>query len=61
MAGDWSDSQRGQRGYEGHLNFDVVTFPRLLQDAGYHTSIAGKWLIIHFTQARRQSVSEMIP
>ena len=31
------------RGYEGHLNFDVVSFPKLLQDGGYHTSISGKW------------------
>lgn len=43
MEGDWAENQIGVRGYEGHLNFDVVTFPRLLQDAGYHTSIAGKW------------------
>ena len=43
MDGDWSDNQLGLRGYEGYLNFDVVTFPKLLQDAGYHTSIAGKW------------------
>ena len=43
MDGDWSENQLGLRGYEGYLNFDVVTFPKLLQDAGYHTSIAGKW------------------
>ena len=43
MEGDWAENQKGVRGYEGHLNYDVVTFPRLLQDAGYHTSIAGKW------------------
>ncbi len=43
MIGDWSDNQLGLRGYEGYLNFDVVTFPKLLQDAGYHTSMAGKW------------------
>lgn len=43
MNDDWSDNQLGLRGYEGYLNFDVVTFPKLLQDAGYHTSIAGKW------------------
>ena len=43
MMDDWSDNQLGLRGYEGYLNFDVVTFPKLLQDAGYHTSIAGKW------------------
>ncbi|MFY0652774.1 MAG: arylsulfatase [Cyclobacteriaceae bacterium] len=43
MEGDWAENQRGVRGYEGHLNFDVVTFPKLLQANGYHTSIAGKW------------------
>jgi len=43
MEGDWAENQKGVRGYEGHLNFDVVTFPRLLQANGYHTSIAGKW------------------
>lgn len=43
MEGDWAANQRGVRGYEGHLNFDVVTFPRLLRASGYHTSIAGKW------------------
>ena len=43
MEGDWAENQQGLRGYEGYLNFDVVTFPRLLQESGYHTSIAGKW------------------
>ena len=43
MAGDWADNQKGKNGYEGHLNFDVVTFPRILQYKGYHTSITGKW------------------
>jgi len=43
MEGDWADNQKGLRGYEGYLKWDVVTFPKLLQDAGYHTSIAGKW------------------
>ena len=43
MMDDWADNQMGLRGYEGYLNFDVVTFPKLLEDAGYHTSIAGKW------------------
>lgn len=43
MEGDWAENQKGVRGYEGHLNFDVVTFPSLLQANGYHTSIAGKW------------------
>lgn len=43
MEGDWAENQQGVRGYEGYLNFDVVTFPKLLQQSGYHTSIAGKW------------------
>lgn len=43
MEGDWAENQKGVRGYEGYLNFDVVTFPKLLQASGYHTSIAGKW------------------
>jgi len=43
MEGDWAENQKGVRGYEGYLNFDVVTFPKLLQESGYHTSIAGKW------------------
>ncbi len=43
MEGDWAENQMGVRGYEGHLNFDVVAFPKLLQENGYHTSIAGKW------------------
>lgn len=43
MEGDWAKNQIGLRGYEGHLNFDVVAFPKLLQENGYHTSMAGKW------------------
>lgn len=43
MIDDWADNQLGLSGYEGYLNLDVVSFPKLLQDAGYHTSIAGKW------------------
>lgn len=41
--GDFAENQKGHPGYEGYLNFDVVTFPRLLQENGYHTSMAGKW------------------
>ncbi len=43
MEGDLAENQIGLRGYETHLNWDVVTFPTLLRDHGYHTSIAGKW------------------
>jgi arylsulfatase len=34
---------RGRPGYEGHLNDQVVSFARLLQDVGYFTSMTGKW------------------
>ena len=37
------DEQKGQPGYEGYLNDRVVAFPQLLQQAGYHTYMAGKW------------------
>lgn len=43
MEGDWAYNQKGLPGYEGYLNFDVVPISTLLQQAGYHTSIAGKW------------------
>jgi arylsulfatase len=36
-------NQKGVRGYEGVLNDDVLAFPQLLRDAGYHTYMAGKW------------------
>ena len=38
-------NQEGQPGFEGYLNERVVTLPTLLQDAGYHTYLAGKWHI----------------
>ena len=31
------------RGYENHLSDRIVPFPRLLQEAGYHTYTVGKW------------------
>jgi len=36
-------NQEGKVGYEGHLNDKVVTMPQLLNDAGYHTYMVGKW------------------
>lgn len=33
----------GKPGYEGTLNANVVTIATLLKDAGYRTSITGKW------------------
>ena len=38
-----TDRQRGQPGYEGHLNSRVVTLAEVLRDSGYHTYMAGKW------------------
>jgi arylsulfatase len=36
-------NQEGHPGYEGRLNGRVVTVASLLRDAGYHTTMAGKW------------------
>jgi arylsulfatase len=36
-------NQVGQPGYEGFLNDRVVSMATLLNDAGYHTYMAGKW------------------
>ena len=43
MAGDADEHQEGHPGYEGFLSDRVVTVASLLRDAGYHTSMAGKW------------------
>ncbi len=37
------EEQKGQPGYEGILSLDVLPFPQLLQDNGYHTMMVGKW------------------
>jgi arylsulfatase len=38
-----AENQEGKPGYEGHLRDDVVSLAQPLRDAGYHTSMTGKW------------------
>ena len=36
-------NQKGKPGYETYINNNVVTVAQILRDAGYHTSMSGKW------------------
>jgi arylsulfatase len=42
-----TSEQRGNPGYEGHLNDRVVTLAEVLRSNGYHTYMAGKWHLGH--------------
>jgi arylsulfatase len=38
-----TENQKGQPGYEGYLNFNVVSLAEVLSQSGYQTYMAGKW------------------
>ena len=38
-----AENQKGKPGYEGFLNFDVVSIAEVLQQSGYSTYMTGKW------------------
>lgn len=42
-----AENQKGSPAYQGFLRDDVVTVTELLHEAGYHTSMAGKWHLGH--------------
>ncbi len=43
MAETVADNQMGQPGYEGYLSNNVDTIAEVLNAAGYHTYMSGKW------------------
>ncbi|MEP1595469.1 MAG: arylsulfatase, partial [Halieaceae bacterium] len=51
MYEELSPNQKGQPGYEGHLNERVVSVASLLGDSGYRTYLSGKW---HLANAPEQ-------
>jgi len=42
-----AENQKGSPAYQGFLRDDVVTVTEMLSEAGYHTSMAGKWHLGH--------------
>jgi arylsulfatase len=47
MAEMLVENQRGQPGYEGHLNNRVASLAEVLRGGGYHTYMSGKWHLGH--------------
>ena len=38
-----TENQKGHPGYEGYLNFNVISMAEVLQQSGYNTYMTGKW------------------